>query len=54
VIAPGKYADMILIDGDPTKDMADIEKIDLTIKGGKTFDPAKIEAALGILPRGAH
>jgi imidazolonepropionase-like amidohydrolase len=51
VIAPGKYADMILIDGDPTANMADIEKVDTTIKGGKVYDPAKIEQALGILPR---
>ncbi|HET7065308.1 MAG TPA: amidohydrolase family protein [Rudaea sp.] len=51
VIAAGKYADMILIDGDPTRDIADIEKIDTVIKGGKVYDPNKIEAALGILPR---
>lgn len=53
VIAPGKLADMVLIDGDPSKNMADIEKVDLTIKGGKTYEPAKIEQALGILPRKA-
>jgi len=52
-IAAGKYADMILIDGDPTREIADINKIDTTIKGGKVYDPAKIEAALGILPRAA-
>jgi hypothetical protein len=51
VIAAGKLADMILIDGDPVANMADIEKIDVTIKGGKVYDPAKIEAALGIVPR---
>jgi len=51
VIAPGKLADMVLIDGDPTRDIADIEKIDTVIKGGKVYDPLKIEAALGILPR---
>jgi len=50
-IAAGKYADMILIDGDPTRDITDINKIDTTIKGGKVYDPVKIEAALGILPR---
>ena len=42
---------MILIDGDPTRDITDINKIDTTIKGGKVYDPVKIEAALGILPR---
>jgi len=54
VIAAGKLADMVLIDGDPTRDIADIEKVDLTIKGGRTYEPAKIEQTLGILPRGAH
>jgi imidazolonepropionase-like amidohydrolase len=54
VVAPGKFADMVLIDGDPTRDITDIEKIDTVVKGGKVYDPAKIEAALGILPRGAH
>lgn len=51
VIAAGKLADMILVDGDPVANMADIEKIDVTIKGGKVYDPAKIEAAYGIVPR---
>jgi hypothetical protein len=54
VIAPGKLADMVLIDGDPTRNMADIENVDLTIKGGRTYEAAKIEQALGILPRKAH
>jgi hypothetical protein len=54
VIAPGKLADMVLIDGDPTRDMADIEKVDTTIKGGKVYDSAKLEQALGIIPRAAH
>jgi len=54
VIAPGKFADMILVDGDPSKDMTDIEKIDLTIKGGKVYEAAKLEQALGIIPRAAH
>jgi imidazolonepropionase-like amidohydrolase len=51
VIAPGKLADMILIDGDPTRNIRDINKITTVIKGGKTIDPAAIEKALGITPR---
>jgi Amidohydrolase family len=51
VIAPGKLADMILVDGDPTKDIRDINKITTVIKGGKVYDPAAIEKALGIAPR---
>jgi hypothetical protein len=51
VIAPGKLADMILIDGDPTKNIRDIDKITTVIKGGKVYDPMAIEKALGITPR---
>jgi hypothetical protein len=51
VIAPGKLADMILVDGDPTKNIADINKITTVIKGGKVYEPAAIEKALGIAPR---
>ena len=54
VVAAGKLADLVLIDGDPARNIADIENVDLTIKGGRIYDAAKIEAALGILPRSAH
>lgn len=50
-IAPGKLADMILIDGDPSTHIEDLHRIAVVIKGGHTYDPAKIEAALGIAPR---
>jgi imidazolonepropionase-like amidohydrolase len=51
VIAAGKLADMVLIDGDPTQDICDINKINTVIKGGKVYDPAAIEKAFGIAPR---
>ena len=51
VIAPGKLADMILVDGDPTKNIWDINNITTVIKGGKVYDPVAIEKALGITPR---
>lgn len=50
VIAPGKLADLILVDGDPSVRIGDIDHIDLVMKGGKVYDPARIEAALGIAP----
>jgi imidazolonepropionase-like amidohydrolase len=53
VIAAGKLADMVLIDGDPTHNIRDINKITTVIKGGKVYDPATIEKALGIVPRKA-
>ncbi len=51
VLAPGKLADMILVDGDPTKNIRDINNITTVIKGGKVYDPVAIEKALGITPR---
>jgi imidazolonepropionase-like amidohydrolase len=53
VLAAGKMADMVLIDGDPAKNIRDIRNITTVIKGGKVYDPAAIEKALGIAPRPA-
>lgn len=49
-IAPGMLADLLLIDGDPSRHISDIRRVHRTIKGGKVYDPAALEAALGMLP----
>lgn len=49
-ITVGKRADMILVDGDPLRDMRDIGRVVLTIKGGAMYDPALIYRALAIEP----
>jgi len=46
-VAPGKIANLILIDGDPKKNIKDLRKIYLTIKKGKIYSPKKIYAAYG-------
>jgi imidazolonepropionase-like amidohydrolase len=51
VVAPGKLADLILIDGDPSHDIGDINKVDVVMKGGKLYDAAHVEQALGIAAR---
>jgi hypothetical protein len=51
VIAAGKLADLILVDGDPSVRIADIHKITTVIKGGHVYDPVQMETALGIMPR---
>ena len=53
VIAAGKLADMVLIDGDPIQNIRAINKITTVIKSGKVYDPAAVEKALGIAPRQA-
>jgi imidazolonepropionase-like amidohydrolase len=35
VIAPGKYADLVAVDGDPLKDVTLLEKIPFVMKGGE-------------------
>ncbi len=41
-IAPSKQADLVVIHGDPTKTIADIEKIETVFKDGIGYDSAKI------------
>lgn len=50
-IAPGKFADMILIDGDPTKNISDIRRIDTVICNGEIYHPAELYQAIGVRPR---
>jgi imidazolonepropionase-like amidohydrolase len=41
-LAPGKAADMILVHGDPSKNIADIEKVETVFKDGIGYDSAKL------------
>jgi hypothetical protein len=50
VIAPGQRADLILVDGDPTRNISDIRKIALVIKGDTAYYPSEIHEALGVKP----
>ena len=47
-IEPGKLADFILVDGDPTTNISDIRKVTLVVKDGKVFRPAEIYGEMGI------
>ncbi len=49
-ITPGKYADLVLVDGDPTTNIADLRKVALVITQGKIMSPTEIYDALGIKP----
>jgi imidazolonepropionase-like amidohydrolase len=49
-IEPGKLADLILVDGDPTTDISDIRRVVTVIKDGRVYDPAAIYRAMGIRP----
>lgn len=49
-IAAGKRADLVLVDGDPTADIAALRRIATVIKGDTAYYPAQIYAELGIKP----
>ncbi len=39
-IAPGKYADLVAVKGDPLQDISVLEKVDFVMKGGEVFKSA--------------
>ncbi|WDI30754.1 amidohydrolase family protein [Hyphococcus flavus] len=47
-ISPNKKAHLIIVDGDPIKDLADLYKVDTIIKGSDMFKPAEIHEAFNI------
>ncbi len=49
-ITPGKYADMILVNGDPTERISDIRHVDLVVKNGELYRPSELYQAFGIRP----
>ncbi|TFW18315.1 amidohydrolase family protein [Duganella callida] len=49
-IVPGKLADIVLVDGDPTKHIEDVRKVSAVITRGYVIYPSEIDATLGIAP----
>jgi len=49
-ISPGKRADLILVDGDPTANISDIRKVALVLKNGTAYYPSELYEALGVKP----
>ncbi len=51
-IAPGKQADLVVVEGDPSTHIADVEKVKYVFKQGVAFDPGKlidsVRGAVGI------
>jgi len=45
-IAAGKQADLVVVDGDPSKTIADVRKVETVFKRGVGFDPAKLIASV--------
>jgi imidazolonepropionase-like amidohydrolase len=49
-IAPGKLADLIVVDGDPSKNVSDIRKVRVVIKDGVRYQVSELDQALGVKP----
>ena len=49
-IAPGMLADLVLVDGDPTRDITDLRKVALVITRGKLISPSAVWRELGVKP----
>lgn len=47
-IEAGKWADLLLVDGDPAARISDLRKASLVIKGGVAYAPAALYQAMGI------
>jgi len=51
LVAPGRVADLAIVDGDPLKNIADIRRVETTIKNGVVYRSDELYQALGITPR---
>jgi imidazolonepropionase-like amidohydrolase len=49
-ITAGKLADLILVDGDPTKNISDIRKTAVVVKDGVLYYPKELYTELGVVP----
>ena len=49
-VSVGKLADLLLIDGDPTRNIEDLRKVAAVITRGKLIYPNEINQALGVKP----
>ena len=49
-IAPGKLADLILVEGDPARRVSDIRRVSLVVKDGAVYDTAALYKAIGVRP----
>ena len=49
-IAAGKAADIVVVDGNPSKDIHDVEKVEIVFKDGVGYSPQKlVESVRGLM-----
>jgi Amidohydrolase family len=49
-LAPGKFADLMLVDGDPSQRMRDLRRAEFVMKGGVMYIPDSLYASVNVKP----
>ena len=49
-VTPGKLADLVLVDGDPTTHIEDVRHVAMVVKEGTIYFPAELYRAIGVEP----
>jgi imidazolonepropionase-like amidohydrolase len=49
-VTAGKLADLVLVEGDPGRNISDIRRCRMVFKGGAIYDSAKLYEAISIIP----
>jgi imidazolonepropionase-like amidohydrolase len=49
-VAPGKLADLIVVNGDPIRAISDIRKTEIVVKDGTVYRAADLYRAMGVRP----
>ncbi len=52
-VAPGKLADLIVVDGDPVADIRALRRVETVVKGGVVYSVPALDRALGVQPESA-
>jgi imidazolonepropionase-like amidohydrolase len=50
-IAPGKVADIIIVNGKPAEHVSDLRKVEQVIRGGRWYDVQDLKTATGLVRR---
>jgi imidazolonepropionase-like amidohydrolase len=49
-VAAGKRADLLVVDGDPLRRIADLRRVRLVVANGRRYDPAPLWRSVGFTP----
>jgi imidazolonepropionase-like amidohydrolase len=50
-LAPGKVADVVIVNGKPAEHVSDLRKVEQVIRGGRLYDIQDLKVATGLVRR---